>query len=72
MIKIGQFTTTENSSLLLASRVAIHLKNQKSEKLTSLQKRYCNSNKINSSTVLTESLIILYSLGKITYNPIDD
>lgn len=72
MIKIGQFTTNENSSLLLASKIAIHLRNQKYEKITSLQKRYCSSNKGSNSTVLIESLIILFSLGKITYNPIDD
>lgn len=72
MIRVGQFTTPENSSLLLAGRIGLHLRNQKSELLLTLQKRFCAAAQPGSRTVFTESLILLYALGRLTFDPETD
>lgn len=68
MIKIGQFTTPENSSLLHAAKMALHLRNQKSEKLLSLQKRFCADANPGGRVVFVESLVLLYALDRISYD----
>lgn len=72
MIKIGQFSTSANSSIVLAGRIALHLRNQKAEKLLPLQKRFCTSNNLGSRVVFIESLLLLYTLGKIEYDAESD
>lgn len=72
MIKIGQFSTLENTSLILAGRIGLHLKNQKSEALLSLQKRFCAAADPGMRIVFSESLLVLYALGKISFNTTTD
>lgn len=68
MIKIGQFSTPYNSSLILAARIGLHLRNQKSESLLSLQKRFCAAADPGRRVVFSEGLLILYALGKISFD----
>jgi hypothetical protein len=68
MIRIGQFSTPQNSSLLLASRIGLHLRNQKSEPLLALQKRFCSDAMPGIRTTFTESLLLLFALNKISFD----
>jgi hypothetical protein len=72
MIKIGQFSTLENTSIFFAAKIGLHLKNQKSETLLSLQKRFCSSSDPGLCVVFSESLLILYTLGKISFDATAD
>lgn len=72
MIRIGQFSTPQNSSLYLASRIGLHLRNQKSESLLTLQKRFCASATPGIRTTFTESLLLLFALGKLNFDPETD
>lgn len=72
MIRIGQFSTPQNSSLFLASRIGLHLRNQKSEPLLALQKRFCSEATPGARTTFTESLILLFALGKVFFDPETD
>ncbi|SFH61897.1 hypothetical protein SAMN05216299_1392 [Nitrosospira sp. Nsp14] len=72
MIKIGQFSTPENTSLVLGARIGLHLRNQKSESLLTLQKRFCGSATPGARVVFTESLLLLYALGKLTFDHATD
>jgi hypothetical protein len=72
MIRIGQFSTPHNSSLFLASRIGLHLRNQKSESLLALQKRFCSEATPGVRTTFTESLILLFALGKVSFDPETD
>ncbi len=72
MIRIGQFSTPQNSSLFLATRIGLHLRNQKSESLLALQKRYCSEATPGIRTTFTESLILLFALGKVSFDPQTD
>lgn len=68
MIRIGQFSTPQNSSLFLASRIGLHLRNQKSEPLLMLQKRFCAGAIPGIRTTFTESLLLLFALGKLSFD----
>jgi hypothetical protein len=68
VIKIGQFTTPNNSTIIFAAKLALHLRNQKSEALLTLQKRYCNPPASGRRVVFTESLLLLFALGKISFD----
>lgn len=68
MIRIGQFSTPQNSSLFLASRIGLHLRNQKSEPLLALQKRFCSDATPGIRTTFTESLLLLFALNKISFD----
>jgi len=68
MIRIGQFSTPANTSLILAARIGLHLRNQKSESLLGLQKRFCASANPGSRIVFAESLLLLYALGRIGFD----
>jgi hypothetical protein len=72
MIRIGQFSTPQNSSLLLAGRIGLHLRNQKSDSLLTLQKRFCSDATPGIRTTFTESLILLFALGKVSFDPQTD
>lgn len=72
MIRIGQFSTPENSSLVLASKIGLHLRSQKSEPLLTLQKRFCTGVTPGVRTTFTESLILLFALGKLTFEADND
>ena len=72
MILIGQFSTPQNSSLLLASRIGLHLRNQKSESLLTLQKRFCAEATPGVRVTFTESLLLLFALDKISFDPETD
>lgn len=72
MIRIGQFSTPQNSSLILAGRIGLHLKNQKSEPLLALQKRFCANATPGIRTTFTESLILLFAIGKLSFDPETD
>lgn len=68
MIEIGQFSTPDNSALIMAASIGLHLKNQKSEKVLALQKRFCAQANPGGRIVFVESLILLFSLGKIYFD----
>lgn len=68
MIKFGQFTNPDNSAVFFAAKLALHLRNQKSESLLVLQKRFCNPPRPGRRLIFSESLILLYALGKITFD----
>jgi len=68
MIRIGQFSTPQNSSLFLASRIGLHLRNQKSEPLLALQKRFCSDATLGIRATFTESLLLLFALNKISFD----
>jgi len=68
MIRIGQFSTPQNSSLFLASRIGLHLRNQKSESLLALQKRFCSEATPGVRVTFTESLLLLFALDKISFD----
>lgn len=68
MIRIGQFSTIDNASLLFAAKLGLHLKHQGEEALPSLQKRFCSSSAPGVRVVFLESLLILYALGKISFD----
>ena len=72
MIRFGQFSTPTNSSVLLAARIGLHLRNQKSETLLKLQKRFCASANPGIRVVFTESILLLYALKKITFDKNSD
>ena len=72
MIRIGQFSTPANTSLILAARMGLHLRNQKSESLLTFQKRFCTSASPGDRIVFTESLLLLYALGKLTFDNATD
>jgi|GEM_PF-3430481 hypothetical protein len=72
MIKIGQFSTFGNASIFYAAKIGLHLKNQRSEKILSLQKRFCSEATPSSRVVFSESLLILFSLGKISFDAESD
>ena len=72
MIRIGQFATPQNAALVLAGRIGLHLKNQKSEKLLSLQKRCCSGMNIGERVIFTESLVLLYAVGRVTFDSKED
>ncbi|HFT8573122.1 hypothetical protein F9C43_27005 [Pseudomonas aeruginosa] len=69
MVRLGQFSTLQNTSLIHAARLALHLRNQRSEKLLSLQKRFCHGVNVESRVVFSESLLVLFALGKIDFYP---
>jgi hypothetical protein len=68
MIKIGQFSTPQNSGLVMAAKVGLHLKNQKTETLLNLQKRFCSSSNPEVRVVFTEGILVLFSLGRIEFD----
>jgi hypothetical protein len=68
MIRISQFSTPQNSSLFLASQIGLHLRNQKSESLLMLQKRFCICASPGIRTTFTESLMLLFALGKLSFD----
>lgn len=68
MIKIGQFSSPQNSGLVMAAKVGLHLKNQKIETLLKLQKRFCLLSSPEVRVVFTEGILILFSLGRIYFD----
>lgn len=72
MIRIGQFSTPKNSSIFLACRIGLHLKNQKSESLLALQKRFCSDLTPGIRITFTESLVLLFALGKVSFDQDND
>lgn len=68
MIKVGQFSTPQNSAIFLAGKIGLHLRNQKSESLMTLQKRFCANQTPGIRTTFTESLILLFALGKLSFD----
>jgi len=72
MIELGQFSTLQNTSFIHAAKLALHLRNQHSEKLLSLQKRFCNGVNVESRVVFAESLLILFALGRIDFDSDSD
>lgn len=72
MIRIGQFSTPDNSAIVLSAKIALHLRNQKSESLLVLQKRFCSSSCSDRRIVFVESLILLYALSKISFDSATD
>lgn len=72
MIKITQFSTQTNSPIALAGKIGIHLKNQKIDKFTNLQKRFANSELGGNREAFIEAMITLFGLGRIKYYPEQD
>lgn len=56
----------------MAAKVGLHLKNQKTETLLNLQKRFCLSSSPQIRTVFTEGIIVLFSLGIIDFDAEND
>lgn len=72
MIRLGQFSSPENNSLLTIGRIGLHLRNQKAESLLSLQKRFCPQSSPGERIIFVESLLALYALGKIRFDQDSD
>lgn len=68
MIKLDQFSSEKNSTIILAGKIGAHLKNQNGEKLTALSKRFANPELGGNREIFTEALIALYILGRIDFS----